>query len=423
MSYTKRKPHLFKAAVASLLLLSLSFLYGCSFPTSDVSQPPIVAEEPQKSPSGEFLGTEETNPPVETETPPGEIHTPTLSKHLIVEFIDVGQGDSILVISPDGKTMLIDAGDQGKFNVIDGRLKKYGVEKIDVLIATHPHADHIGSMKEVVETYPIGELYMPEAISTSKVFEKLLLSVEKKGLGINIVGTGDSIDFSPYLQSRIVSPTKGATSTNLNNASIVLHLLYGETSFLFTGDIEYSAEKAIDNMLTADVLKVAHHGSDSSTASSFLNSVSPSIAVISVGKENKYGHPNSAILERLKTVGATVLRTDQVGHVTIESDGINIKVTSDISAATNSTTNPAVSAKPISPTKPATPTKEEPVVTSPPSNPNSSIAHEVGETVCATKAGSKYHRDGCTYLSKSKIAITKEAAIKNGLEPCKVCRP
>lgn len=179
-------------------------------------------------------------------------------------------------------------------------------------------------MQKVIENYEIGRVYMPDKIHTSKIFENLLLAIEKKGLVIDIAESGIKIDLDDTLDLKFVSPN--STFEDTNNNSAVLKLIYKDTSFLFTGDMETRAEDLIADNIDVDVLKVGHHGSDTSSSEVFLSKVTPTIAVISVGVDNKYKHPSQDILDRLNDIGAKVYRTDEMGSITITSDGINMEI-------------------------------------------------------------------------------------------------
>ncbi len=246
------------------------------------------------------------------------------SNDLIVEFIDVGQADSILILTPNEKTVLIDAGEPEDYEKIKETIDNYGIDKLDVVIATHPHSDHIGSMQKIIENYDIGRVYMPDKIHTSKTFENLLLAIEKKGLEIDIAEAGGKIDLDNAIDLKFVSPN--GSFEDINNNSAVLKLAYKDTSFLFTGDMETMAEKLIDDNIDVDVLKVGHHGSNTSSSKEFLNRVTPTIAVISVGKDNKYNHPSQDIVDRLNGMGVQVYRTDEKGNITITSDGFKMEI-------------------------------------------------------------------------------------------------
>lgn len=238
---------------------------------------------------------------------------------LCVHYIDVGQGDSIFIELPDGETMLIDAGVSEAGGIIEEYITDLGYDRITYLVATHPHADHIGGMAYIVENFDIGSVYMPKAMADTRTFESLLEAIQKKGLKIKTAKAGVSIIEKDGLYADIVAPA--SEFEDLNNSSAVILLTYGSTSFLFTGDAEAESEEKITADIHADVLKVGHHGSRTSTSDEFLKRVSPSYAVISCGEDNSYSHPHKATLNRLKAAGVYILRTDINGNITFVSDG------------------------------------------------------------------------------------------------------
>lgn len=239
---------------------------------------------------------------------------------LKVIFIDVGQGDSAL-LELDGETALIDGGESEYAEKVEQTLGDEGITEITYLIATHPHSDHIGSLAKIVKDYGIDNIYMPEAETNTKTFENLLDAIDAKGLSVTSPAPGDKLPFGGA-DGVFLGPVKDYD--NLNDDSIVLRLVYGKTSFLFAGDIETRAEKDICGLgyeLKSDVLKVPHHGSDTSGLKDFLSAVSPGYAVISVGADNIYGHPNAKIVEAYVKTGAVVLQTSICGDITFYSDG------------------------------------------------------------------------------------------------------
>lgn len=242
-----------------------------------------------------------------------------------VHFLDVGQGDSTFIELTDGRTMLIDAGtaDYGQ-NIIE-YIKGMGYTKIDYLVATHPHADHIGGMTDVVESFDIGAIYMPDVDTTTKTYENLLEAIYNKSLKIKTAKSGGYIIDEPDLTAKILAPVT-IYENDLNNCSIVIKLSYDDTSFLFTGDAEKKELEQITGDISADVLKVGHHGSNTSTTEDFLLRVIPYYAVISCGKNNEYGHPHSEVLNLLDDFDAEVYRTDKDGTVRFTSDGQNLYV-------------------------------------------------------------------------------------------------
>ena len=249
---------------------------------------------------------------------------------LAVDFLDVGQGDSEFIRLPDGKCMLIDAGVSDSASKIASKISELGYEKIDYLIATHPHADHIGGMKRIVENFEIGEIYMPKASTNTKTFENLLQAISDKGLSINTAKAGKVLYESDDLKIEFLAPVSDSYK-DLNNYSAVIRLQYGNNVFLFTGDAEELAEGEILNAysksaLKADVLKVGHHGSNTASSADFINSVLPKYAVIEVGEGNTYNHPHAEAINNLNAVGAEIFRTDLNGNITVVSDKVNITV-------------------------------------------------------------------------------------------------
>lgn len=244
-----------------------------------------------------------------------------------IDYFDVGQGDSAL-IQVNGKNMLIDAGTNDTEDKLVQMIKDEGIKKLDYVIGTHPHEDHIGGLDKVIDNFEVGEIIMPEVKNTTKTFESVLKSAAKKEKKIKKAKSGMEIDLGEGTNVEVFSPGKDKYK-ELNNYSPIMKITYGENSFLFTGDAEKEVEKEVINdgyNLKAEVLKVGHHGSTTSTTEEFLDLVNPEIAVISVGKENTYGHPEKKILDRLKNKNIKILRTDEIGSIEIISDGKNISI-------------------------------------------------------------------------------------------------
>lgn len=244
---------------------------------------------------------------------------------LVAHYIDVGQGDANFIELPNGEVMLIDAGIQSIGDDIIDYIENLGYDTIDYVIATHPHADHIGGMAEVIEAFDIETVYMPRAVSTSKTYENLLETIQDKGLSIKTGCAGVEVVDEDNLDIVMVAPNSEDYS-NLNNYSIVLKITYGDVSFLYTGDVEEESLDEITSDIHADVLKVGHHGSDTSTSKTFLDKVQPKYAVISVGEKNSYGHPAASTIELLQEYTNNIYRTDINGTVVISTDGVNINV-------------------------------------------------------------------------------------------------
>lgn len=244
---------------------------------------------------------------------------------LKVHYIDVGQGDSIL-IQVNGKNLLIDAGTNASENKVISYLDKQKVKKLDYIVATHPHEDHIGSMDAVIKKYDIGEIYAPKKTSTTKTYENMVNAIKSKKLKITAAKAGLTLDLGKDVRCEMFSPISDIYE-NDNNYSVVIKITFGNTSFLFTGDAEKLNEKEMlskNYNLSADVLKLGHHGSHSSSSKEFLDKVNPKIAIISCGKDNDYGHPHKETMTELKKRNLKVYRTDIDGDIILTSDGKNI---------------------------------------------------------------------------------------------------
>ncbi|MCB9731106.1 MAG: helix-hairpin-helix domain-containing protein [Deltaproteobacteria bacterium] len=246
---------------------------------------------------------------------------------LTVQVVDVGQGDGLIVLSPTGKSIMIDAGDRGKHAPMLRQLAEDGVTTLDLVVMSHPHADHIGGMQKVLEKVPTKAFVDPGFDYSSGIYADLLAHLEASGTKVLIARRGRRIDIGGGASLEVlwpVEPLLRGTRSDANSNSVVLKLVYGTTSMLFTGDSEAPTENGLlddPESLHADVLKVAHHGSEHSTQDRFLAAVRPYIAVISCGEDNKFGHPALSTLEKLERSGVQVLRTDLSGTITLVSDG------------------------------------------------------------------------------------------------------
>ena len=247
---------------------------------------------------------------------------------LKVHYLDVGQGDSIFIELPNNETMLIDAAESYQSENIINYLKNLNYQKIDYVIGTHPHTDHIGGLKDIINTFEIGKIYMPKVVSTTKTYESLLMAIKDKNLKINTAKAGTSIIDTDALKINILAPNN-STYTELNNYSAVTKITYGTTKFLFMGDAEKLSENEIKENVTADVIKIGHHGSNTSSSIDFIKKVNAKYGIISVGLNNKYNLPKEETITNWENSGTKIYLTSTNGTITAISDGTNIKIESE----------------------------------------------------------------------------------------------
>jgi len=245
-------------------------------------------------------------------------------QNLTVTFIDVGQGDSEWIITPSGNTMLIDAGDSDKTWRIASKLVT--VREIDAVVATHAHSDHIGGMQTVLTMYDVNNFYDSGYPHTSKTYENMLTLINNKRINYTVVKNGDKINLDPVMDISVLNP-QPIFFNNVNDNSVVLFMTYKNMSFLFTGDSERNAETVYARKLgNVDVIKIAHHGSSTSTGPYLLSKTKPSVSIISVGEGNSYGHPDKNIIKNLESYQSKIYLTSENGDITITTDGENYSV-------------------------------------------------------------------------------------------------
>ncbi len=314
--------------------------------------------------------------------------SPVMSLH----FLDVGQGDSIFIILPNGETMLIDGGNVENGKMIANYLRANSSGSVDYLIATHPHSDHIGGLPFVIKEIGAKKYYMPYISQNTRIFQNLITEINNRNAGITTAKAGVTVTESENFSVKFLAPKKDDYKS-INDFSAVVMITYGSRRFLLTGDAETVSEKEMAGNrqldIKADVLKVGHHGSTTSTSPAFLAKVNPSVSVISVGENNAYNLPDNIILSRLKLYGSEIYRTDISGTITVFSDGESLDVKTEADNLTNETDS------------------------------------ETQKTVVyVTKSGKKYHMKDCPAIKNSEnlSPLSFDEAAKK-YSPCGICKP
>ena len=300
------------------------------------SEPSTEATEPPTSePTSEPTAAPTTPPTAEPTVPPAtEPTAPSSESSFEVHFIDVGQADAILILC-DGKTMLIDGGNKADSNLMYTYLKKHNITHLDYVIGTHGHEDHIGGIAGALQYATVDTAYCSVTSYNSQAFRNFVNALNNRGVSITVPQAGLTFQLGSATCTILTLDPK---ADDPNNTSIVMRVVYGETSFLFTGDAEREVEQALLSSgveLKSTVLKVGHHGSNSSTTYPFLREVMPEYAVICVGKDNTYGHPTANTLSRLRDAEVTTFRTDLQGDIICVSDGktVTFSVSKNANAA------------------------------------------------------------------------------------------
>lgn len=351
-----RKFKLLWVFVCIILLVS-----GCG--TTSTSKTTTPTDSTVSQTTSDTSTASPSTPPV---APPqsATVPSPTQVKGTLqVHYIDVGQADSILIKASDGTAVLIDGGNNPDGSTVVNYLKSQNVKELAAVIATHPHEDHIGGLDTVIKSFPVKAVYMPNASTTTKTFEDFISAVTASGAKRIQAKAGVTLDV-PGLTGQFLAPN-GSGYEDLNNYSAVLRLTFGKITFLFmgdAGDISESEMLGSGQNLKADVLKVGHHGSSTSTSSAFLQAVSPKYAIISVGAGNDYGHPAASTISKLSGAGVQVFRTDKDGTIVATCDGesVTFNKNGSIPASTSTTPTPAT-ATPATPPAPATQPSESSV--------------------------------------------------------------
>ncbi len=341
----------------------------------------------------EDVQPEETAPIVEPEP---VVTQPSEDSFFEVHYLDVGQGDCSLVIC-DGHAMLIDGGEASESSKVYAYLKAHDISHLDYIVATHAHSDHIGGLSGALNYASVDIAFCPVTSYDSKAFESFVKYLEKQGVSITVPAVGDSFMLGSSTV-QILGPQKNYDDPN--DTSIVLKVTYGDTSFLFTGDAERTAEADILDAgfdVSATVLKVGHHGSDTSTSYPFLREIMPQYAVIQVGKDNSYGHPTEDTMSRLRDADVQVFRNDLQGTIICKSDGLVVEFTTEKNETTQ--TNPTITTKPD---------------------------EDIGIEYIGNKNSKKFHLPTCANLPAEKNRVffdTRQSAVDAGFSPCGNCKP
>lgn len=310
------------------------------------------------------------------------------AQKIFVHFIDVGQADCIYIDLPNDQDILIDAGNRADGATVVSYLRNQGVDDIELLIATHPHEDHIGGIPDVLNMYEVENIIDSGYPANTATFNTYFTAVQAEGAN--------------YAQSAYQSFTYGTATLkiltgheyweDINNYSVVCRLDTGDIEFLFMGDAESPVESNLYEDLSAEVLKVGHHGSTSSTSDSFLARVNPKAAIISVGADNDYGHPSNEVLTRLQSAGANIYRTDEKGTIIVTTNGSTYSINASPSTSITAPVIPSVNS----------------------------------DQYIGNKNTKKFHRSTCSSLpmpSNQIIFESREAAIAAGYVPCQRCKP
>lgn len=335
---------------------------------------------------------------------------------LAVHYLDVGQGDSIFLELPNGQCMLIDASEAAYSKTIIETIRALSYDRIDYVIATHPHADHIGGMEDVLKAFSIGCIYLPDVSASTATYIGMAETILELDIEAKIAETGVEVLSEGDLHASFLAPyTIDESDQNRNSA--VLLLTYGKTRFLFMGDADTTVENSISGTVACDVLKVGHHGSRTASGTAFLLKAAPTYAVISCGRDNSYGHPHEEALQRLKDSGAKILRTDLSGTITIRSDGSNLIV--ELGSASQEKLPESLPQK----TDPAESTSLE---------GSESSASEGGEATVKwvlNTSSHKIHRPDCKYVitiaehNRSESYQTIAELLQQGYTICGACKP
>jgi len=398
--------------LAFFIVLLLLGLFG----NNDIDNTNITIDENEFSNDNKNDKNKETSSPAITPAlSTNNINTNNLN--LKITFLDVGQADCIIIKSNDD-FMVIDGGNNADIAMVTDFLKSQKIENIKYLIGTHPHEDHIGGLDAIINNFNIETLIMPNAVSNTKTFEDVITAIENKKLEITAPKVGDTYTLGSA-KFTIIAPNKDYD--DLNNMSVGIKIINGDNSFIFCGDAEVLSENDILTNginIKADVLKISHHGSNTSTNKDFLKAVSPKYAVISCGINNSYGHPHIETLKKLSDKNVELYRTDLQGNIIVTSDGKNIKFNVEFSDISKSIKQIEDSNK-----------KQEEVKTVETKKETTSVKETKSIDYILNKNTKKFHYPSCKSVKQMKesnktyFTGNRDDIINQGYEPCKNCNP
>jgi beta-lactamase superfamily II metal-dependent hydrolase len=348
----------------------------------------------------------------------------TANENLTAHFIDVGQGDSIL-LHFNQTDILIDAGSQDMGQRVETYLRNHGVSDLDLVVSTHPHEDHIGGLVKILQDFPVEQVLDSGQTHSSQIFNTYLTLIDQKNIPYAVAERGQKINFDPDVSIDVLSPPKKRFAGDLNQNSIVLKVVYNNVSFLLMGDANDKAESSLISSgqdLKSDILKVGHHGSATSSSYLFLSKILPAISIISVGAGNDYGHPTQQTLSALGDIGSTIYRTDTNGNIIVTTDGQSYSISTQKPSSIPASPASSQSSIPAG-TLSKTTSEEAGQATIPAVSATASDGPFVGSS-----KSDKYHFPSCSAAKRIKAAnlvtfSSSSDARAQGYSPCGICHP
>ena len=407
-----------------LVFLATSMITGCANSVTTPSSVPIQSEEISTTTT-----TSHSLQEVDSQITPLQENIPqaTSLQPLTVHFIDVGQGDAIL-LTCDGQNMLIDAGGNDMGTKVQNYLTKQGVSKLDYVISTHADEDHCGGLDVILYKFDCTQVFLSAYEKDTNTYRDVLDTITNKRYQSITPTVGSSYPFGDATFTILSADANASTS---NDSSIALLVTHGEKKFLFTGDCEEAAEaKILSSGLSVDcdVFKAGHHGSRTSSSLALLQAATPTYCVISCGENNSYGHPHAETLNNLRALGVQVFRTDEQGSIIAISDGLHINWNCAPSDTWKSGEPTGNSIDAENNMDDSTSTPDTPVITQPPTNTEPATPSTAHNYIC-NKNTKKFHYPSCSSVKQMKesnklaVTSTREEVIAQGYEPCKRCNP